>query len=148
MEYSEVKLVPLTPIRVGTNPSMPAAGKNDLVSVICHGESEGFVNELLSVGWELIQFTTHQSAEKDATAIVAILGKPHRRVCHDKESIDILGLAHRDALRLKGNDIFTIGDLLSKTETGLLKMPYVGRKTVQKVREALQKYDLSLRGPL
>lgn len=144
MKYSEIKFVPMAPIKVLLNPGMEAPGMHDLASLICQSKTERAVNEMLADGWEVIQFITHHSVVKDATAVIAVLGKPWG---HNDTSIDTLDLTPRAANCLKGENIFTIGQLICRTEVDLLKMQYLGKKSVAGIKEALAKQGLALRTP-
>jgi DNA-directed RNA polymerase alpha subunit len=46
----------------------------------------------------------------------------------------------------KHDNIFTIGDLLEKTELDLKKIPNMGNKTIKEIKEELSKHNLSLKG--
>lgn len=112
-------------------------------TLICGVGSEENVNAYLVNGWELIQFVTHHSAEKDATAVVAVLGKPYG---YNDSSIGTLGLPLRAVNILKANGIYAIGALASRSEMDLIKMDYIGRKTINHIKEVLRERNLALRG--
>ena len=145
MKYAQIEMLPISPVRIGRNPSCPIPGANDLVTFLCHaGGACDEVNRQLSAGWELIQFVTHHSAEKDATAVVAILGKPWG---YDDTPIDTLGLSNRAENILKAEDIFTLEELTSKTEVDLLKLNHMGKRTLVHIKERLRAHDKHLRSP-
>ena len=82
MRYTQIKFVPMSAIRSVFNPDLGEAASvrvDGAATLICQVEAEEDVNEYLASGWELMRFITHHSAEKDATAVVAVLGKPRRQ---------------------------------------------------------------------
>ncbi len=144
MKYTQIKFVAATAIRAMFNPTVPGSEHraDGATTLLCQGESQENVNEYLADGWELIQFITHHSAEKDATAVVAVLGKPYG---YNDTSIDTLDLPVRANNVLKVEGVWTIGALISRTEMDLLKMPNMGRRTLNMVKEALGERSLALR---
>lgn len=60
--------------------------------------------------------------------------------------IDELDLGVRSLNCLKREGIMTVGDLLAKSEQELLCIPNFGRKSLEEVRERLEKNNLKLRG--
>lgn len=60
--------------------------------------------------------------------------------------IDELDLGVRSLNCLKREGIMTVGDLVAKSEQELLCMPNFGRKSLEEVRERLEKNNLKLRG--
>ncbi|MCE5393415.1 MAG: DNA-directed RNA polymerase subunit alpha [Acidithiobacillus sp.] len=61
-----------------------------------------------------------------------------------QRTVDDLELTVRSANCLKAEDIFYIGDLVQKTEQELLKAPNLGRKSLNEIKEVLEKNGLSL----
>lgn len=61
-------------------------------------------------------------------------------------SIDELELSVRATNCLKGANIYTVRDLISKSEAEMLKMKNFGRKSLNEVKEILQAWGLSLKG--
>ncbi|MCE5387388.1 MAG: DNA-directed RNA polymerase subunit alpha [Acidithiobacillus sp.] len=61
-----------------------------------------------------------------------------------ERTVDDLELTVRSANCLKAEDIFYIGDLVQKTEQELLKAPNLGRKSLNEIKEILEKKGLSL----
>jgi hypothetical protein len=59
--------------------------------------------------------------------------------------IEVLGLTVRAGNCLKVVDIFTLGDLVQRTEKDLYCIPNMGRKSVNEIKEELAKRGLSLR---
>ena len=58
--------------------------------------------------------------------------------------IDDLELTVRSANCLKGENIYFIGDLVSRSENELLKTPNLGRKSLTEIKEVLANHSLSL----
>ena len=58
--------------------------------------------------------------------------------------IDDLELTVRSANCLKAESIYYIGDLIEKTEVGLLKTPNLGKKSLTEIKEVLAQRGLSL----
>ncbi|WP_109282390.1 DNA-directed RNA polymerase subunit alpha C-terminal domain-containing protein [Streptomyces orinoci] len=58
--------------------------------------------------------------------------------------IEDLELTVRSANCLKAEDIFSIGDLVSRTEDELLRSPNLGRKSLDEIKAALAARGLSL----
>lgn len=64
----------------------------------------------------------------------------------EKQAVwDILNLTVRTSNCLRAEDIYTIGELVSKTERQLLAIPNLGRRSVNEIKEALAKKSLTLR---
>jgi len=61
-------------------------------------------------------------------------------------SIDELELSVRATNCLKGANIYSVRDLISKSEAEMLKMKNFGRKSLNEVKEILQAWGLSLKG--
>jgi DNA-directed RNA polymerase subunit alpha len=64
----------------------------------------------------------------------------------DDMSIDELELGVRSLNCLKREGIETVGDLIAKSEQELMCIPNFGRKSLDEVRERLEKNNLKLRG--
>jgi DNA-directed RNA polymerase subunit alpha len=64
----------------------------------------------------------------------------------DDMTIDDLELGVRSLNCLKREGIATVGDLLAKSEQDLMCIPNFGRKSLDEVRERLEKNNLKLRG--
>lgn len=60
-------------------------------------------------------------------------------------SIDVLEITVRAANYLKEKQIFTVGDLLKQTEGDLLKIPNLGRKSINEIKEVLASRNLRLK---
>ena len=58
--------------------------------------------------------------------------------------VDDLELTVRSANCLKAENIFTIGDLVQKTEMALLKTPNLGRKSLTEIKDVLANRSLAL----
>jgi DNA-directed RNA polymerase subunit alpha len=58
--------------------------------------------------------------------------------------VDDLDLTVRSANCLKAENIYYIGDLIQRTENELLKMPNLGRKSLNEIKEVLASKGLSL----
>ena len=61
------------------------------------------------------------------------------------DPIDFLSLTARSATLLKGDGVLTIGDAVEKSEEDLIKLPNIGRKTPNELRECLAEHGLQLR---
>ena len=61
------------------------------------------------------------------------------------DPIDFLSLTARSATLLKGDGVLTIGDAVEKSEEDLIKLPNIGRKTLNELRECLAEHGLQLR---
>jgi DNA-directed RNA polymerase subunit alpha len=64
----------------------------------------------------------------------------------DDTPIEELELGVRSYNCLKREGIETVGDLIAKSEQELMCIPNLGRKTVEEVRERLEKNNLKLKG--
>ena len=64
-----------------------------------------------------------------------------------KKEVDELGLSYRSYSRLIGARINTIGDLVTKTESDLLRLRGFGKKSLKEVRDILLGMGLALRAP-
>jgi len=58
---------------------------------------------------------------------------------------DVLNLTVRTSNCLRAEDIFTIEELCNKTEIDLLKVPNLGRGSLNEIKEALAKRSLTLK---
>mgnify|MGYP006279493599 CR=1 FL=1 len=58
--------------------------------------------------------------------------------------VDNLELTVRTYNCLKAESIFTVGELVQRTELELLRMPNFGKKSLSEVKEVLQSYGLKL----
>ncbi len=59
-------------------------------------------------------------------------------------SIDVFDLTIRSSNCLKSENIYTIGELVRKTEQDLLKIPFFGRKSLNEIKDALRQRGLNL----
>ena len=59
-------------------------------------------------------------------------------------SITELRLTVRSANRLRSNKILSIGDLVQKSETELLRLPNFGQRMLDEIKEALAQRGLHL----
>jgi DNA-directed RNA polymerase subunit alpha len=64
----------------------------------------------------------------------------------DSMLIDDLDLGVRSLNCLKREGVETVGDLLARSEQDLMCIPNFGRKSLDEVRERLEKNNLKLRG--
>ena len=148
MRYSKIKFVPTTSVGVMSNPihgETASARPDGAITLINPCDGERLVNELLAEGWEIVEFITHHSTQRDITTVAAIMGKPFvQRLL--TSSIDTLDLTVRMRGYLRAEGIQTIGDLTRRTEVDLIKMPYVGQKTLRAVKQSLRDLGLTLRG--
>jgi len=60
------------------------------------------------------------------------------------QPIDTLELSARSLNSLKSEGVKTIGDLVQKTESDLMKTPNLGRKSLNEIKEALAVHGLTL----
>jgi DNA-directed RNA polymerase alpha subunit len=60
--------------------------------------------------------------------------------------IDDLNLTVRTAHGLKDGGVFTVEQLVERTEYEILKFPNIGRKSMNEIRETLASMNLKLRG--
>ncbi len=58
--------------------------------------------------------------------------------------MDELELTVRSANCLKAENINYIGDLVQRTEVGLLRTPNLGKKSLTEIKEVLESHGLSL----
>ncbi len=82
-------------------------------------------------------------AEADGEAAEAPTG---RAGAYDDTPIEELELGVRSYNCLKREGIETIGDLIAKSEQELMCIPNFGRKSIEEVRERLEKNNLTLKG--
>ena len=61
-----------------------------------------------------------------------------------KIPIEELNLTVPTRVRLMSNEMRTIGDLTTKSETALIRMPNMGRKSVNEIKEVLAAYGLTV----
>jgi DNA-directed RNA polymerase alpha subunit len=61
-------------------------------------------------------------------------------------SINQLGLTVRTTNCLMSEDIFTVSELISFRENDLFKIPNMGRKSLNDIKDRLKKYGLKLEG--
>jgi len=60
------------------------------------------------------------------------------------KKVDELELSVRSANYLKNDDIIYIGDLVQRTEAGMLRTPNFGRKSLNEIKEVLMQMNLHL----
>ena len=58
--------------------------------------------------------------------------------------VDELRLTVRTLNILKSDNIYYVGDLIQRTEAGLLKTPQLGRKALDEIKEVLASHWLAL----
>lgn len=93
--------------------------------------------ELLEELLELARDRTfRQPAAKDPTAKISSLASL---------PIDELNLTVRSANLLKAEGIFTVGELIERSETSLIKSPNVGRKSLNEIKDVLTSLGLELK---
>ena len=69
-----------------------------------------------------------------------------RSAGYDDTPIEELELGVRSYNCLKREGIETVGDLIARSEQELMCIPNLGRKTIEEVRERLEKNNLKLKG--
>ena len=69
---------------------------------------------------------------------------PHLLLCNITE----LRLSVRSANCLRNNKVVTIGDLVQKSETDLLRLPNFGHGSLNEIKEVLAQRGLSLGMPI
>ena len=62
-----------------------------------------------------------------------------------KDNVEKLGLTVRAVRCLNAELMYTIGDMIQRTENELLKTPNLGRNSLREIKEALAKYGFMLR---
>ena len=60
------------------------------------------------------------------------------------KKVEELELSVRSANCLKNDNIIYIGDLVQKTESGMLRTPNFGRKSLNEIKEVLTQMELNL----
>jgi DNA-directed RNA polymerase subunit alpha len=99
---------------------------------------------------ELLIFTGEGEEEEEGFAAEATHdgGQPAaaKGSSFDDTPIEELELGVRSYNCLKREGIETVGDLIAKSEQELMCIPNLGRKTIEEVRERLEKNNLKLKG--
>ena len=72
--------------------------------------------------------------------------RPPRAPSFDDTPIEELELGVRSYNCLKREGVETVGDLINKSEQELMCIPNFGRKSIEEVRERLEKNNLKLKG--
>lgn len=85
-------------------------------------------------------------ALKNHPDFYAFLIKDVEPTVSDDTLIDILHLAPRWSNCLKTENIYYIHDLTERTETELLKIPNMGKRGLNEIKEALHAHGLKLKG--
>ncbi len=97
-------------------------------------EAAGILVEQLSVFAELDASSTTMEAPAHSSQVNALLMQP----------IDDLDLTVRAQNSLKAENIYSIGDLIKRTENELLKTPNLGRKSLDEIKKVLTAHHLRL----
>lgn len=84
--------------------------------------------------------------KKNNPVISAEYKKIEQKEKAKQDSIDILNLTARPHNCLKGENIFTISDLLECGLNDLLKLPNMGRKSIKEIQMELASRGLKLKG--
>ncbi len=97
---------------------------------------------------ELLIFTGDMDEEEEGIPIAARVGEPApaKGTGFDDTPIEELELGVRSYNCLKREGIETVGDLINKSEQELMCIPNFGRKSIEEVRERLEKNNLNLKG--
>jgi Bacterial RNA polymerase, alpha chain C terminal domain len=69
-------------------------------------------------------------------------------ICHDQKlfiQIEDAGFTLRTFVCLKAECINTLGKLITFSESDLLKIPNLGKKSLNEIKEVLSKYELKLK---
>jgi DNA-directed RNA polymerase subunit alpha len=97
---------------------------------------------------ELMIFTGDVEEEDEGIPALARIGEPApaKGSSFDDTPIEELELGVRSYNCLKREGIETVGDLVNKSEQELMCIPNFGRKSIEEVRERLEKNNLKLKG--
>jgi len=97
---------------------------------------------------ELLIFTGDVEEEDEGVPAVPRVGEPApvKGSGYDDTPIEELELGVRSYNCLKREGIETVGDLINKSEQELMCIPNFGRKSIEEVRERLEKNNLKLKG--
>jgi DNA-directed RNA polymerase subunit alpha len=98
---------------------------------------------------ELLIFTGDSGEEEEGYAADASRGGEQAAAKgsgFDDTPIEELELGVRSYNCLKREGIETVGDLIAKSEQELMCIPNFGRKSIEEVRERLEKNNLKLKG--
>jgi DNA-directed RNA polymerase subunit alpha len=129
--------------------------RTDFDKLILEVETNGALDPRASVAKaasllreELLIFTgTGEEDEDGATAPVRAGEQPAAKGSgFDDTPIEELELGVRSYNCLKREGVETVGDLINKSEQELMCIPNFGRKSIEEVRERLEKNNLKLKG--
>ncbi len=97
---------------------------------------------------DLMIFTGDTEEEEEGALAVARAGEPAavKGSGYDDTPIEELELGVRSYNCLKREGVETVGDLINKSEQELMCIPNFGRKSIEEVRERLEKNNLKLKG--
>jgi DNA-directed RNA polymerase subunit alpha len=97
---------------------------------------------------ELLIFTGDVEEEEEGAPVATRAGEPPatKGSGFDDTPIEELELGVRSYNCLKREGIETVGDLVNKSEQELMCIPNFGRKSIEEVRERLEKNNLKLKG--
>jgi DNA-directed RNA polymerase subunit alpha len=96
---------------------------------------------------ELMIFTSDTEEDDDAAIPARVGEQPAAKgSSFDDTPIEELELGVRSYNCLKREGIETVGDLVNKSEQELMCIPNFGRKSIEEVRERLEKNNLKLKG--